>query len=81
LAGLHQVVPGEFFTAATRPPGVYRGNPLLSKLPSHTEVLSLQEKSHWKHSRNLRLKVMHGAFANSLQPHLVVLAQKQLTKF
>ena len=54
---------------------------LLSKLPSHTEVLSLQEKSRWKHSRNLRLKVMHGAFANSLQPHLVVLAQKQLTKF
>jgi DNA topoisomerase-6 subunit B len=27
LAGLRQVVPGEFFTAATRPPGVYRGNP------------------------------------------------------
>jgi DNA topoisomerase-6 subunit B len=29
LAGLHQVVPGEFFTAATRPPSVYRGNPFL----------------------------------------------------
>jgi DNA topoisomerase-6 subunit B len=29
LAGLRQVVPGEFFTAATRPPGVYRGNPFL----------------------------------------------------
>jgi len=27
LAGLRQVVPGEFFTAATRPPAVYRGNP------------------------------------------------------
>jgi DNA topoisomerase-6 subunit B len=27
LEGLHQVVPGEFYTAATRPPGVYRGNP------------------------------------------------------
>jgi len=27
LKGLHQVVPGEFYTAATRPPGVYRGNP------------------------------------------------------
>jgi len=27
LKGLHQVVPGEFFTAATRPPAVYRGNP------------------------------------------------------
>jgi len=27
LGGLHQVVPGEFYTAATRPPGVYRGNP------------------------------------------------------
>ena len=29
LAGLRQVVPGEFFTAATRPPGVYRGNPFV----------------------------------------------------
>ena len=27
LKGLHEVVPGEFFTAATRPPSVYRGNP------------------------------------------------------
>ncbi len=27
LKGLSHVVPGEFFTAATRPPSVYRGNP------------------------------------------------------
>lgn len=27
LQGLHKVVPGEFYTAATRPPSVYRGNP------------------------------------------------------
>ncbi|NQT36433.1 MAG: DNA topoisomerase VI subunit B, partial [Planctomycetes bacterium] len=27
LKGLHQMVPGEFFAAATRPPAVYRGNP------------------------------------------------------
>jgi len=27
LKGLHSVVPGEFFSAATRPPAVYRGNP------------------------------------------------------
>lgn len=27
LRGLHQVVPGDFFAAATRPPAVYRGNP------------------------------------------------------
>ncbi len=27
LKGLYQVVPGEFYVAATRPPGVYRGNP------------------------------------------------------
>ena len=27
LKGLHQVVPAEFYTAATRPPAVYRGNP------------------------------------------------------
>ncbi len=29
LRGLHQVVPGEFYVAATRPPAVYRGNPFL----------------------------------------------------
>jgi DNA topoisomerase-6 subunit B len=29
LAGLHHVVPGEFYAAATRPPSVYRGNPFL----------------------------------------------------
>ena len=27
LRGLHKVVPGEFYVAATRPPSVYRGNP------------------------------------------------------
>src|SRR5262249_52571730 len=27
LKGLHHQVPGEFFSAATRPPAVYRGNP------------------------------------------------------
>ncbi len=27
LKGMHTVVPGEFYTAATRPPAVYRGNP------------------------------------------------------
>ena len=27
LKGLHQVVPGEFYAATTRPPAVYRGNP------------------------------------------------------
>jgi DNA topoisomerase VI subunit B len=29
IKGLHQIVPGEFYTAATRPPSVYRGNPFL----------------------------------------------------
>lgn len=29
LKGLHQMVPGEFFAAATRPPAVYRGNPFV----------------------------------------------------
>lgn len=27
LKGMHKVVPGEFYAAATRPPSVYRGNP------------------------------------------------------
>ena len=29
LKGLHHVVPGEFYVAATRPPSVYRGNPFV----------------------------------------------------
>ncbi len=29
LKGLHQVVPGDFFASASRPPSVYRGNPFL----------------------------------------------------
>ena len=29
LRGLHQLVPGEFYAAATRPPAVYRGNPFV----------------------------------------------------
>lgn len=29
LKGLHQIVPGEFYVAATRPPAVYRGNPFI----------------------------------------------------
>ena len=29
LKGLHQLIPGEFYAAATRPPSVYRGNPFL----------------------------------------------------
>jgi DNA topoisomerase-6 subunit B len=29
LKGLHKVVPGEFYVAATRPPAVYRGNPFV----------------------------------------------------
>ncbi|MGW8257647.1 MAG: DNA topoisomerase VI subunit B, partial [Thermoguttaceae bacterium] len=29
IKGLHQVVPGEFYAATTRPPSVYRGNPFL----------------------------------------------------
>lgn len=29
LKGLHQVVPGDFYVAVTRPPAVYRGNPFV----------------------------------------------------
>jgi DNA topoisomerase-6 subunit B len=29
IKGLYKVVPGEFYTAATRPPAVYRGNPFV----------------------------------------------------
>ncbi len=56
LKGLHEVVPGEFYAAATRPPAVYRGNPfqievglaygggpLTRRIPRDVLVESLEE--------------------------------------
>jgi DNA topoisomerase-6 subunit B len=63
LAGLRQVVPGEFFTAATRPPSVYRGNPFLIEAalaygggPSATRVSreALGELASESDARSLR---------------------------
>jgi DNA topoisomerase-6 subunit B len=63
LAGLRQVVPGEFFTAATRPPAVYRGNPFVIEAalaygggPAATKVSleALSEMASESDARSLR---------------------------
>lgn len=63
LAGLHKVVPGEFFVASTRPPSVYRGNPFQIEVglaygggPSIQRVSkeSLQEMLHESDARTMR---------------------------
>ena len=46
LKGLHKVVPGEFYVAATRPPAVYRGNPFVIEAAlAYGGVLSAQKVS------------------------------------
>src|SRR5262249_19306786 len=61
--GLHKVVPGEFYVAATRPPSVYRGNPFLIEVAlayggaptSHKVSLdALTELLHQSDARTLR---------------------------
>ncbi len=63
LAGLRKIVPGEFFTAATRPPAVYRGNPFIIEVglafgggPSTQKVTreALQEYLSESDSRTIR---------------------------
>lgn len=63
LTGLHKVVPGEFFAAATRPPAVYRGNPFQVEVglaygggPSLQKVTreSLEEMLHESDARTMR---------------------------
>ena len=63
LAGLRKIAPGEFFTAATRPPAVYRGNPFQIEVglaygggPSSQKVTreSLREALSESDSRTVR---------------------------
>lgn len=63
LAGLRQIVPGEFFVAATRPPAVYRGNPFIVEVglaygggPSTQKITreALQEALSESDSRTIR---------------------------
>lgn len=63
LKGLHQVVPGEFYAAATRPPAVYRGNPFVIEVgiayggaPGATKVTreALVDLLHETDARTLR---------------------------
>lgn len=63
LKGLHKVVPGEFYVAATRPPAVYRGNPFVIEVAlafggapaTHKVSLeALTELLHQSDARTLR---------------------------
>jgi DNA topoisomerase-6 subunit B len=68
LKGLRQVVPGEFYCAATRPPAVYRGNPFLIEVAlafggtSTAQKVSLEALSqliHESDARTLRQFIMN----------------------
>ncbi len=60
LKGLHHVVPGEFYCAATRPPSVYRGNPFQIEVAlayggtSHVQKVSLEVLSQLLHESDAR---------------------------
>lgn len=60
LKGLHQVVPGEFYCAATRPPSVYRGNPFQIEVglayggTSHVQKVSLEVLTQLLHETDTR---------------------------
>jgi DNA topoisomerase-6 subunit B len=72
LKGLHQVVPGEFYTAATRPPAVYRGNPFQIEVGlayggaptahrvSHEMLLELLEQSDARTVRQFLATTFNG---------------------
>ncbi len=60
LKGLHHVVPGEFYCAATRPPSVYRGNPFQIEVAlayggtSHVQKISLEVLTQLLHESDAR---------------------------
>jgi len=60
LKGLHHVVPGEFYCAATRPPSVYRGNPFQIEVAlayggtSHVQKVSLEVLTQLLHESDAR---------------------------
>ena len=57
LKGLHQVVPGEFYGAATRPPAVYRGNPFLIEVGlAYGGAAATQKVTHGAAARAARAK-------------------------
>ena len=72
LKGLHQVVPGEFYAASTRPPSVYRGNPFVievglaygggpasHRVPRET-LVELLEESDARTLRQFLITTFHG---------------------
>ena len=77
LKGLHQVVPGEFYAAATRPPSVYRGNPFaievglayggapIAHRVSRDALAELLEESDARTLRQFLITTFNGIGANS----------------
>jgi DNA topoisomerase-6 subunit B len=76
LGGLHQVVPGEFYTVATRPPSVYRGNPFQIEVAlayggqaatqniSHELLLELVEETDARTIRQFLINTFNGLGAD-----------------
>ncbi|HEV7280208.1 MAG TPA: ATP-binding protein [Pirellulaceae bacterium] len=66
LKGIRHVVPGEFYAAATRPPGVYRGNPFVVEValayggtaPTRISRDQLEEMLNQSDARTLRKFLM-----------------------
>ena len=66
LEGLRHVVPGEFYTAATRPPAVYRGNPFQIEV-----ALAYGGSSNTKVSREALAELLAESDARTLRQFLV----------
>ena len=72
LKGLHQVVPGEFYAAATRPPAVYRGNPFLIEAAlAYGGVPAAQKVS---------LEVLDGAAGPERRPHVAAVLDEHVLR-
>ncbi|MGA2059130.1 MAG: DNA topoisomerase VI subunit B [Thermoguttaceae bacterium] len=88
LKGLHQVVPGEFYAAATRPPSVYRGNPFaievglayggapIAHRVSRDALAELLEESDARTLRQFLITTFHGIGADAADKILEEAATK-----
>jgi DNA topoisomerase-6 subunit B len=81
LAGLRQVVPGEFFTAATRPPSVYRGNPFLIEAALAYGGGTSAQKITRRGSANSPPKATRGASGSSSPPRSPGWGARRPTRF
>jgi DNA topoisomerase-6 subunit B len=88
LKGLHQMVPGEFYAAATRPPAVYRGNPFaievglayggapIAHRVSRDALAELLEESDARTLRQFLITTFHGIGADAADKILEEAATK-----